>query len=389
MFRIKKFLQSILFVVVANQNVCFSASNSLLNCLNSIIPTQSPVYIITVTRSLGNVASGGIREGYLRLNQQRFDNLKQTLEDLCSGAKPNSMPRDSLKIVVFNECFFQKNEPLEKGDVSTFGTKDYFLDELKQLSRRCPNTIFYPNFLYKEALPRLLTQRQQNIVNTKIQNFHLDQKFISEYDKKFFTAQAPNPTSIFRNVTYGILNGQKMTKYKKRSYCSEWNFGVQKNSIYDFGDGVDHIAFKMSTPPNFSKEFAAISIANRMIQNISTEICFDLWHGVRQQNHWDNSPRLLLEPFNFPKPALHLIQSNWINPVESLVNNDTRSHDNIKNLPTDTLIVHADPSDPSPAGSGVFRVDASQQRFTCFVPSYQMLLNSNISDKIKVRVWKS
>lgn len=369
MFRIHFFLlRFVLFTATIIQNICLAANNNLLNRLNNIIPTQGPVYIITATRSLGSDIYG-VKAGYLGLSLQRFNNLKQTLQNLCSGTDHNSIPRNSLKIVVFNECFFQKYEPLEKGDINTFGTKDYFLNELKNISQNCPNTILYPNFLYKETFSD--TTRQREILAQNISNHPSNSQNAVFLNFDFqFPSPVSGPNAIFRNVTYGILNGQKMTKYKKRTYWREYDKGILfRGWIYDFGDGKDHITLNGQQPivTNLVPRL-------RIIENISTEICFDLAHGVRRSNNWVSANNYVAV-----QSVLHLIQSNCINPIDV-------SNGNITQLPKDKLIVHADPEIQPIGGYNLFSINNGIPVY--FSPHFKILLNSNTSDKINLNIWK-
>lgn len=182
------------------------------------------------------------------------------------------------------------------------------------------NTIFYVNFLHQEEIdPRSgPTKEQAEIIAKNRKNYSHNQNF-ANYD--CFPGFHSNLTSgnivgILRNETLVINNGNILARYKKRSYYNEHNPSIQNGYIYDFGDGCDYGS-------------------NSLINHITTEICFDLFNGVRQINQWNNSNCYQYTDCSIPPmstSSLHIIQSNWIN-----INNL------ISNLPRDKLIVHVDP----------------------------------------------
>lgn len=68
---------------------------------------------------------------------------------------------------------------------------------------------------------------------------------------------------------------------------------------------------------------SSLTVRTALLANISSEICFDLAHGVRARNHWNNG---------LGQSTLHILQSNCIDPFDN----------NIVRLPFDVPIIYAD-----------------------------------------------
>lgn len=127
---------------------------------------------------------------------------------------------------------------------------------------------------------------------------------------------------LFYNISYSIFGGQIVSQYLKSSYYHEWDMGLKSGHAYVFGDGEDHIY-------NFNQQQNK-ELATSIIREISTEICFDLACGVRKNNNWSSFIGDELLGF---ESSLHIIQSRYINPKQSLMN-----------LPKNSIIIHAAPA---------------------------------------------
>ncbi len=118
------------------------------------------------------------------------------------------------------------------------------------------------------------------------------------------------------NETYAINRGKIITKYKKATYWNESNSSVDAGVLYDFGSGFDTQLTNGVDP-----------IGRALLDNISTEICYDLPNGIRQSNGWNNGRR---------SSRLHILQSNSVDPFSLWPD------DNINKLPLDVPIIYAD-----------------------------------------------
>jgi len=307
-----KILQTIFFVLISimsvdhvNGNQATSVISKTRSKLNGIFNTQDEIYVIVVARNNGNMRRTSY-EGWMQLRQDRLMNLSNGLLHVIA-----SLPKDSLKIVVFDECFFQKTQPVPENDENSI------INHFKQLSLLCKNSLFYLNLLSRTQcnLPECA-----QIIQKNRQSYAIDKDFINTQSSKRFPKNYHEDTDIrgiFKNITYGIYNGEITTSYQKRSYFAEWDAGIMQKFIYAFGSG---------------KDVSHNKIGNKLIQNISTEICFDLCKGVRRSNNWKNNNGIFAK-----QSILHLLQSNSINPFC-----ETPPNDNKNRLPKDTIIVHAD-----------------------------------------------
>lgn len=134
------------------------------------------------------------------------------------------------------------------------------------------------------------------------------------------TVDAVNHSYLI-NETYSINNGVLLTKYKKASYFHEADTQLSNGALYEFGNGRDE---KISGVAGHL--YAAI------LDNITTEICFDLCRGIRKENGWRNYK------LGGQDSLLHIVQSNTIDPFD-----DDVSNNNINMLPLNKCVIHADP----------------------------------------------
>jgi hypothetical protein len=120
------------------------------------------------------------------------------------------------------------------------------------------------------------------------------------------------------NETFSVHSGEVITAYKKFTYFDEHNKTMNTGCLYDFGEGKD-VATDVSEGQK--------KLQKVLLENISTETCFDLAYGVRYNNWWTN----------LTKPSkLHIIPSNSITAFGRNIN------DNARNLPVGVGIINVD-----------------------------------------------
>lgn len=229
---------------------------------------------------------------------------------------------DACNIVVFNEMFFSQVDPL------TLKQKDFIADKLIELSLWSKNTVFYPNFLYTEdrnisgqEIHNFLNTMDVNVASGKM-NIQNQTWCVQDCRNEIVNRRQVAANGVMHkqkflvNETYGINRGEIVTKYKKATYWNESNDTVSQGVLYDFGVGTDTRTVDQST------------ISDALTDNISTEICYDLAQGVRQNNNWSNGVQ---------SSKMHILQSNSVDPFCG-----TWPNDNINRLPLDVPIIYAD-----------------------------------------------
>lgn len=118
-------------------------------------------------------------------------------------------PNDSLKIVVFNECFFREDRPIGLDPDQPPESCSYF-SVIRSLSRQIPNSLFYVNGLFLERVKPTRTQEQK--IAEKKRMFETDFEFFNicrmykQYNWSNVTF-CENPTGILYNVTLALHNG--------------------------------------------------------------------------------------------------------------------------------------------------------------------------------------
>ncbi len=376
---------ALLLLVISSAKICsmemasesYESKNPLKHKLNRVLNIHGgePIYLITVTRSIGNCehgcALGGVHNnrGIDTLTPADWLYVKNVLSDLCKGvgaiahlnhatpsetalhnyitANINSL-RSAGKIVVFNEAFFRKTH-------LTAAERDLFLngagggailaaDSIIGLSNICGKTIFYPNFLYARNYNNpadiAILNRYNNVSYDPIigQDLHVNFSFGA------LPAHAGIPGHIVENSTYGINSGEILTKYKKRSYFQEADNDIQHNGyIYDFGTGFDEAVYA-------GHNVRLQNLRGALLSHVRVEICLDLNTGVRHSNGWNNLNK---------DANLLILQSNCIDPLGTI----DPTH-NINHLPKSTYkhninILYADPIYSNRIGSNLFRIDES------------------------------
>lgn len=255
--------------------------------------------------------------------------------------------RAACKLVVFNEMFFSQLGPLDTDQ------KNFIEGKLFDLSRSSLNTIFYPNFLYTEdrdvsgstvhgdlvrmgmsagrdglaAITNVFPAAGGVVAfNTPSMFFHNAKRSLKGCALEVSRNRIPDDGSIVKwkylvNETHAISGGSVLTRYKKVGYFKESDGTIEKGALYDSGSGHDEAVL-----------VGAHALRDKLLRNISVDICLDLPIGVRKAkaNHWAN-------PGDVPlgDSRLHLVQSNSVDPFYRPANR--------RNLPTtDRGILHVD-----------------------------------------------
>lgn len=259
-----------------------------------------------------------------------IDMACQTLKQYYNSKKMN----DHSKIIILNEMFFSQIAPL------SMVQKNFIENAIKALSSQSNKAVFFVNFLHKETKLAKKVNALQGVQKMKDMllqdaNSHGGFKKMHMFDSNAVTFCNEKINTIFSdgqdhdcnyllNETYAIWNGASVAQYKKSSYCMESDNDINNGSIYEFGNGLT------------KKIGDSNPVQNMLINNIIIEICYDLFCGIRKDNQWKHDGAMH-NPNN-----IHVIQSNTINPYNSVV-----PHDNINRLPLNTGIIHSDPANYS------------------------------------------
>jgi hypothetical protein len=255
-----------------------------------------------------------------------------SVDALCSDlAAYKAKMNGACTLVVFNESLFSQDPPLNSSQ------KNFILEQLKLLSFSAPSSIFYPNFLFTEmrsnTKEEAMAAQKEMEDNGKIGRMIF--KNIADYPLNCtpVTYSRKETENVFSkksndekcqilyllNETIAIHAGEVLTAYKKFTYFSESNKTIRNGGKYDFGEGKD----VATDVPQSLRILQTV-----LLENISTETCFDLAYGVRHGNGWIN----LIGPSKF-----HIILSNFIIAFGRTLS------DNINHLPLGVAIINADP----------------------------------------------
>lgn len=303
--------------------------------------TVSPPYsrgLVTLNDTVDNLidSAGGLPISVINA----VNSVKQ---DIGRYFISNNM-RDACKLVVFNEMFFSQLEPLSTVQ------KDFIEGKIFDLSRSSLNTVFYPNFLYIETrnvsgltvhndLIRMGTNAGaygssginsvfHGVISTFTANpsmFFNDAGRTLTQCARLVQRNVPNNNNLVAwkyliNETHTINGGSVLARYKKVGYFRENDNSIKNGALYDSGPGYDEAVL-----------IGTNSLRDRLLRNISIDICLDLNIGIRSRgvNHWMN-------PSGTPlgDSRLHIIQSNSIDPFYNPVNR--------MNLPVNRGIIHVD-----------------------------------------------
>lgn len=279
--------------------------------------------------------------------QYKSDDLKQAkasrltrilnqFDDYCSHL-PVSAQRDSWKIVVFNETFFSKSI-LTKNEVDKIRELFFKIVENKKL-------IAYFNFLYQDEVAISPRERERiyeaidgdaqfdyktlNIIKLPKTNFFqlvdnvtvkdiLKNKEFADLYRQRIIRHAKTLKGKYRSIfnrTIACYQNRSLCHYDKSSYFGECPNDLINSDksfyMYHIGAGQDKIIYS----PYYQ-------LANVVVSNISSEICYDIHWGIRKGNNWTNKKQ---------PSKLHIFVSNTV---------DANGDDN---LPQDIVTACVDP----------------------------------------------
>lgn len=294
----------------------------------------------------------------------KFAELKQIIaeatNEYLSRMKDLDKIKSSLQLIVFNEYFFGGKVGFVNG---------YLEPTLYKYTNYFPNSIFYVNLL-RQSLSRVsifdldrsisilsspfnfrkmresiesqyLMEQRHNVISRftgvdsiikshnsifpKLHQYEVSEdktgntndKTVQQWISFLLNLKSQTCKQEFiypclENVSISIFREKPLTFYRKSTYANEFTKLTFANDaskwfLYLFGCGVDLL---------FNEHD---KLAEILWQNISSEICLDLMHGVRSK---DQLPR-----------KIHIIQSNYIKLENCLE----------KMLPPCKYVLHADP----------------------------------------------
>jgi len=209
----------------------------------------------------------------------------------------------SYGLVVFNEMFFGKNTPFPLGMLE---------HEIKQLSSEYPTKVLHTNFLVNGVFPDnyrefadfhgFLNQYKGSKGKFEVTNTYTwrDRSY-DAYFGSFFEMSFPIRT--LENISKTYFCGQEISNYRKSTYKGENDEFLESGAFYMFGNGRDEKARDTSE-----------ATASILLENLATEICYDLNLGVRRQI--DSYPPNL-KIFDVPSNTLGFTHESMVKLPES------------------------------------------------------------------------
>jgi hypothetical protein len=200
---------------------------------------------------------------------------------------------------VFCETFFSKDMPL------TAEQKEALLKQMCELSSQISGSYIWVNLLYLDSGISLGTVDQ---INSRISFGNTSEYFIDSTGNDLMLPTFSGETKGYLyNTSFSIYGGKLQSRYDKATYQGENDKASKEGICYVPGEG---------------KDIPLCELGSILINNISTEICFDLRNSIRLKNQWKNND----SPSN-----IHILQSNTISPYECW-----------PSLPENELIIQAD-----------------------------------------------
>ena len=270
---------------------------------------------------------------------KRKGEIIEKFNEYCEKLNLNLSKPDAWKIIIFNEMFFSKTIPLTLKELTKI--KDLFFCFLND-----DNILLHINFLYtkkskinskeKETLLNSINTTLDNSSNTKIMPkilFRYDREkpdrdlpansaILKKY-KQYINGLDDNEHNTLFNRSIIVYNNEVLSYYDKSTYCREANKQIidenddvlQGAYIYNIGNGKDLMNDNTKYP----------KLSKLVIDNISSEICYDLTIGIRKRNKWING----LE--NEKQSKIHIYSSN------------TSAQSKSQKFPTDKVVACVDP----------------------------------------------
>ena len=190
----------------------------------------------------------------------------------------------SYGLVVFSEMFFGKNTPFPIGVLES---------EMSMLSFKYPSKIFHANFLVSMNFNPPYYQhfirhyKGNDRIFSVESNEYWREKSYEDYFLPFAQVEK-NPLQILRNISRSYFHGHELTQYLKSTYQQEDDIGLRNGMFYMFGNGYDA---KVSV--------VAEETANVLLDNLATEICYDLELGIRKKmNSYRENLKIFVVPSN-------------------------------------------------------------------------------------------
>lgn len=331
-----------------------SVDNTKVQRLNKAfsMPEEKPIHFVIVSRR-----SDEPSKKYDQLIQESKDKLFEEINE-----RINTLPEDELKIIIFNETFFDKSAPVSSS------TKDDILEKLKKIGR---NTLIVVNFLYKESKDDAKWQGKgeqfiRSQVEEKLKTQEDDLKYASIQlqgkfkffprlrgrqdvekhkdlleDKQKWDAFVEEISKKINNVVYNrtffVYKGDIIAQYDKRTYFNECNDLIlgkaTKHSVGEHQLGGSNLSTtEMTTMYYFGTGKIQADEKKGIDRLISMEICRDFELEVRKKVE-----ETVRSTEQGEEPCLHVIQSNFLG-----FNGANR-----ENLPLNRLTVVADSKESS------------------------------------------
>lgn len=259
-----------------------------------------------------------IKTEIIKIFEKRKKELLKEFDSIICNFK--QIKKEDWKLCIFNEMFFSKWIPVSQRYMKNIVNNSSMIEEDR-------HTLTHINFLYYEKRNVPLSRNEfERIIKQLSSSRTLHSTVYSRFSPYGKIAlqdyinrikQLAQPQNYLVNMSQLLWRKRAICFYKKSSYCSENDELLSQGYIYDIGDGKDH------KYPNMPEPFD--SVANVVSNNISTEICYDLYSGIREENNWENNPGL--------GSKIHILVSNWVSLYNSF----------FFLPPNGKLIIHADP----------------------------------------------
>lgn len=232
------------------------------------------------------------------LSDEEAKNLFNKLAPFCQSEAEGNV------ILIFNEMFFGRT-PLANEEYLKI-CKAYKESQLAQN----PSLFTHMNFLFKKKPEKRITPKELTDFENLWRQKEKDGCVKTDKIFKFSTLENLDVYYLYNRCSV-FHKGVEIAYYDKGTFCQEDKIDDirDRKCIYAFGDGQDHVVNKSSL------------IAAKWIENVSTEICSDLFYGIRKKNGWMNGGH---------KTKIHIVTSNSI---------DIGDQPYVGNLPTDGCVI--------------------------------------------------
>ncbi|MDR2781113.1 MAG: hypothetical protein LBB21_01470 [Holosporaceae bacterium] len=258
--------------------------------------------------SLPNISS------YLKpsTNMQTIKTVRKSeilakFDEYSKGVMDSIFPETAWKIFVFNETFFSKTTPLKDKEKTEIERLFFaFLNE--------DNILLHINYLYTSDTkihdqtrlemikrfsgeydlsvsqikpPKVVFKFDQSSREKMIASLEQNKTIVNEYKSFLQTLNENTVHSLLFNRSFIFYKNDQLTRYNKSTYLAEANSLLIDNTtlkakqgalVYNIGNGKDI--------KNAATKYPLL--AQLIVDNISSEICYDLTLGIRHSNQWKN-----------------------------------------------------------------------------------------------------